>query len=123
MSDLLKQKLKDSMFGISSLKPALLLSSVRFAPQTGSKYPEISMSVSDLARVREGPSKLQATRPPLPSEIFTGRVEYLEKMRETFSIQASSTERRKQRRFVLYGMGGAGKTELALKFLDQNRNW
>ena len=69
------------------------------------------------------PSKLQATRPPLPSEIFTGRVEYLEKMKETFSIQASSTERRKQRRFVLYGMGGAGKTELALKFLDQNRDW
>jgi hypothetical protein len=54
---------------------------------------------------------------PPPSGIFTGREDILELLRAYFF--GDSTERRL---FVLYGLGGAGKTQLALKFVHQHRH-
>ena len=57
---------------------------------------------------------------PLPADYFTGRDEYLEVIKASFDFPKTSAELKRQRRFVLYGMGGIGKTQLALKFLDEH---
>ncbi|KAF8595359.1 hypothetical protein BDV93DRAFT_481117 [Ceratobasidium sp. AG-I] len=63
-------------------------------------------------------SRSRIGRCPPPSHTFTGREDILERMRSYF-FDASPTERRL---FVLCGLGGAGKTQLALKFVDMHRN-
>ena len=59
--------------------------------------------------------------PPLPTGLFTGRDDYLKEMEVRFQLPKSSVELGIQRRFVLYGTGGIGKTQIALKFLDLHR--
>ncbi|KAF8594629.1 TPR-like protein, partial [Ceratobasidium sp. AG-I] len=56
-------------------------------------------------------------RCPPPSRVFTGRQNILDQMDSYFS-QAVSLERRL---FVLHGLGGAGKTQLALKFVQSHK--
>ncbi|KAF7341948.1 FabD/lysophospholipase-like protein [Mycena sanguinolenta] len=51
---------------------------------------------------------------PPPSQIFHGRQDVLDSMHRFFS-----QDTRKQKRYVLYGLGGAGKTQIALKFIEQ----
>ena len=56
---------------------------------------------------------------PPPSTIFTGREDVLSKMKSYFSPSTASGQSQ-QHIFVLYGMGGAGKTQIALKFVQKN---
>ncbi|KAJ7615503.1 hypothetical protein FB45DRAFT_1008398 [Roridomyces roridus] len=49
----------------------------------------------------------------ITSQIFQGREEILDKMQQYFS-----QEPKKRRIFVLHGLGGSGKTQVALKFLE-----
>ena len=58
--------------------------------------------------------------PPSPTDLFTGRGDYLRCIRDSFDFPKTSVEMKIQRRFVLYGTGGMGKTQLALKFLEEN---
>ncbi|KAJ6471967.1 hypothetical protein C8R45DRAFT_1078138 [Mycena sanguinolenta] len=51
---------------------------------------------------------------PPPSRIFHGRRTILDTMHQFF---AQNT--RKQKIYVLYGLGGAGKTQIALKFIEE----
>lgn len=60
------------------------------------------------------------TTPPLPTENFIGREEDMKTMAASFDFSRTSVELKKQRKFILYGTGGIGKTQLALKFLDEN---
>lgn len=53
----------------------------------------------------------------LPSPIFTGRSEILDGMHEFFF---SSSESIRRRVCVLHGLGGAGKSQIALRFLELN---
>ena len=55
---------------------------------------------------------------PLPchNELFTGREEYLEKLRRYFTPRNASWPRRC---FLLWGMGGIGKTQISLKFVEE----
>ncbi|KAJ7617831.1 hypothetical protein FB45DRAFT_1007550 [Roridomyces roridus] len=55
---------------------------------------------------------LALVRCPPASQIFQGRKEILDKMQQYFSQEP------KRRIFVLYGLGGSGKTQVALKFLE-----
>ena len=57
---------------------------------------------------------------PLPVKSFIGRKEILDKMHQCFSSSHKS-----QHVFVLHGLGGAGKSQLAFKFLDdaQTNRW
>ena len=57
-------------------------------------------------------------RMPNPSTRFTGRTEVIAKLKKHFSTHANdSVQRRKL--FLLYGMGGIGKTQICLKFVEE----
>ncbi|KAJ7721639.1 P-loop containing nucleoside triphosphate hydrolase protein [Mycena metata] len=55
-----------------------------------------------------------ASHCPPPSKIFCGRREILNKMHHFFS------DARIQHTYVLHGLGGAGKTQIALKFIKES---
>ena len=50
---------------------------------------------------------------PLPVKSFTGQKEILDKMWQYFE-----SDHKSQHVFVLHGLGGAGKSQLAFKFLE-----
>lgn len=55
--------------------------------------------------------------PRVVNTFFTGRVEIGERIEKAFSTADSDT----QRRYVITGMGGTGKSEVCLKFVDTHR--
>jgi hypothetical protein len=55
-----------------------------------------------------------------PTSVFTGREDILKHLDGYFSLDGPDKE--KQHIFVLYGLGGAGKTQIALKFVDMFSN-
>lgn len=74
------------------------------------------------SKTQSSPSAtIQPITPPPPVNMFTGREDYLKSIEDCFGLPKTSVEMGVQRRFVLYGMGGIGKTQIALKFLDRNR--
>jgi len=52
------------------------------------------------------------------SAIFTGRKGYLTKLRAYISTEFDGPLRGKS--FLLYGMGGIGKTQICLRFVEEN---
>ncbi|KAF8326250.1 hypothetical protein F5887DRAFT_1289141 [Amanita rubescens] len=50
------------------------------------------------------------------STFFTGRDKYLQRLKDYFSSQVPEGQRRS---FLLHGMGGIGKTQICLKFIEQ----
>lgn len=61
---------------------------------------------------------LRIGRCPPPSRMFTGRQDILDQM-DTYFSKSASLERRL---FVLHGLGGAGKTQLALRFIQKHKD-
>ena len=61
--------------------------------------------------------RLSIKRQPLSSALFTGRIEILNKLESFF--EARTPGHHSRREFLLHGMGGAGKTQLALKFAER----
>jgi hypothetical protein len=55
---------------------------------------------------------------PLPSPLFTGRKIYLDKLRQYFNFEHGQRVQRKQ--FLLYGLGGIGKTQICMKFAEES---
>jgi GTPase SAR1 family protein len=54
------------------------------------------------------------------SQFFEGRKDILAKMLVYFHINNhTSAGTARQLRFVLFGLGGAGKTQVALKFIEE----
>jgi hypothetical protein len=49
---------------------------------------------------------------------FTGRGDYLTKLRAFFTTKTDEPHRRKS--FLLHGLGGIGKTQICLKFTEDN---
>ena len=47
--------------------------------------------------------------------MFTGRGIYLEKLKDCFGFSAT----RQRKSFLLHGMGGIGKTQICLKFIEE----
>ncbi|KAG9122706.1 hypothetical protein FRC07_000798, partial [Ceratobasidium sp. 392] len=60
-------------------------------------------------------SRIQLCPPPSPN--FTGRGDVLQILLRYFTTPSST-----QRSFVLYGLGGSGKTQIARTFVEQYRN-
>jgi GTPase SAR1 family protein len=52
---------------------------------------------------------------PLASQIFTGRQKDIQKLAQYFSPRDKP---RPRRHFLLVGMGGVGKTQICLKFVE-----
>ena len=53
---------------------------------------------------------------PNPSNRFTGRTEVIAKLKRHFFNTNNSAQKRKF--FLLYGMGGIGKTQICLRFIE-----
>ncbi|KIK04759.1 hypothetical protein K443DRAFT_675539 [Laccaria amethystina LaAM-08-1] len=60
-----------------------------------------------------------ATIPVKPNSSirFTGRTDVLAKLKEHFTAQ-SNDKLRRRKFFLLYGMGGIGKTQICLRFIE-----
>ena len=54
---------------------------------------------------------------PNSSALFTGREDVLKRLKDHFAPQGQVDGCRKS--FLLYGMGGIGKTQICLKFIEQ----
>ena len=54
--------------------------------------------------------------------MFTGRKDILKRLAHNLDPSISSVALRKQRIFVLYGLGGTGKTQIMAKFVDDLGN-
>jgi len=59
---------------------------------------------------------------PNPSNRFTGRTEVIAKLKKDFSMNARDPAE-KRNFFLLYGMGGIGKTQICLKFVEEMSDW
>ncbi|KIJ95989.1 hypothetical protein K443DRAFT_78958, partial [Laccaria amethystina LaAM-08-1] len=59
---------------------------------------------------------------PNPSNRFTGRTEVIAKLKKHFSMNRSDPGW-KRKFFLLHGMGGVGKTQICLKFIEEMSDW
>ena len=57
---------------------------------------------------------------PNPSNRFTGRTEVIAKLKSFFNTHDSA---QKRKLFLLYGMGGIGKTQICLKLVEDMSDW
>jgi hypothetical protein len=55
---------------------------------------------------------------PSCSPLFTGRKDYLDRLDQYFGRETDQLQHRK--RFVLYGLGGTGKSQICLKFVERS---
>ena len=60
--------------------------------------------------------------PHEPCTYFTGRSKYSETLREAFGFQDLGRKRTRRKVFVIYGLGGSGKTQFCLKFARDSRS-
>ncbi|KIK00831.1 hypothetical protein K443DRAFT_664318 [Laccaria amethystina LaAM-08-1] len=68
--------------------------------------------------VNRGTSDAVIPLMPNPSVRFTGRTEIIAKLKEHF-LNSSNDQVQKRKYFLLYGMGGVGKTQICLKFIEE----
>ena len=59
---------------------------------------------------------------PNSSIRFTGRTNVLTKLREHFTTESNDKLCRRIF-FLLYGMGGIGKTQICLRFIEEMSDW
>ena len=59
---------------------------------------------------------------PNSSIRFTGRTNVLAKLKEHFTVK-SNDKLRHRKFFLLYGMGGIGKTQICLRFIEEMADW
>lgn len=55
------------------------------------------------------------------SSVFTGRDNILQRLHDTCIPSQEQALNRQQKRYVLYGLGGSGKTQICLKFAEESR--
>lgn len=56
---------------------------------------------------------------PNSSPRFTGRKEILAKLKDHFAKGSDNEQRRSRKYFLLHGMGGIGKTQIFLRFIEE----
>jgi KaiC/GvpD/RAD55 family RecA-like ATPase len=56
---------------------------------------------------------------PNPSTRFTGQRDIITRLKEHFLSDLSHGEFPQRKYFVLYGMGGIGKSQICLKFIEE----
>lgn len=58
---------------------------------------------------------------PHSSSIFTGQVAYLDQLEKYFKQKIDQPHHKKC--FLLYGLGGIGKSQICMKFVEQSTEW
>ena len=66
---------------------------------------------------RDQDDSLFVPQRPNSSALFTGREDILQRLKDHFAPQDEGDRGRKS--FLLYGMGGIGKTQICLKFVEE----
>lgn len=84
---------------------------------TGSNY-RIAGALPEVAKTI--PSTKLRKYKPVSSPLFTGRQDVLDRLESYFEVRGTGRHHRRQ--FLLYGLGGAGKTQLMLKFAEINQS-
>jgi hypothetical protein len=74
-------------------------------------------SIDGVFIARPAPDVFISQTIPRISTMFTGRKHILEKLARFLDPSKPSAILRRQRIFVLYGLGGAGKTQIMIKFV------
>lgn len=60
--------------------------------------------------------------PRAVSSMFTGKADLLDDLRHCLFDSSTQIEKQHvQKRFIIYGLGGSGKTEFCCKFAQDNR--
>ena len=82
---------------------------------------DFSMTNVQFTEIHIHPALVENPLPPVQplkhsSTSFVGRDEYLQRMKDYFSSHVEG----QRKSFLLYGLGGIGKTQICLKFLEQN---
>jgi hypothetical protein len=92
---------------------------------------EIELEAAELMRVDSGLSEDKASVvvrneyfyvPRIASSIFTGRADVSERVRQKFFATDRQKDGSQHKIFVLYGLGGSGKSQFCLKFAQDNRD-
>jgi hypothetical protein len=73
-------------------------------------------------RVSEAPLNKHFHLPQRVSSIFTGREDMSQVVKESFFAEMDDDMTRQQRRFIIYGIGGSGKTQFCCKFAQDHRD-
>jgi hypothetical protein len=79
--------------------------------------PPLTAGLDDIPNTISLPKIEYKPRAP-SSPHFTGRRDHLTKLRAFFNAESDGSHHRKS--FLLYGMGGIGKTQICLKFIEEN---
>jgi hypothetical protein len=91
---------------------------------------EIESEAAELMRVDSGLSEHSEPAvirnkyfsvPRIASSIFTGRNDIAQKVRQKFFAADRQNDGSQHKIFVLYGLGGSGKSQFCLKFAQDNR--
>lgn len=91
---------------------------------------EIEWEAAELMRVDSGLSEHSAPTvvrnkyfsvPRIASSIFTGRADVAQRVRQKFFATDRQHDGSQHKIFVLYGLGGSGKSQFCLKFAQDNR--
>ena len=72
-------------------------------------------------QVSASSTSLKVMVKPNPSTLFTGQKTYLDMLKQHFKPRVSG-EQPSRHYFLLYGMGGIGKTQICLKFIEEVSN-
>lgn len=75
------------------------------------------LSVGKIAAAVELHRKAKRKHCPPPSHVFTGRTDILSTMTDHFYSDSTNN----QLMFVLYGMGGSGKSEIMRRFVADSQ--
>jgi hypothetical protein len=92
---------------------------------------EIELEAAELMRVDSGLSEHNTaivvrneyfSVPRIASSIFTGRADVADRVRQKFFTTDRQNDSSQHKIFVLYGLGGSGKSQFCLKFAQDNRD-
>jgi hypothetical protein len=72
-------------------------------------------------RVSEAPRNKHFHIPQVVSSIFTGREDVSQMVERSLLAEEDDDMTRQQRRFIIYGIGGSGKTQFCCKFAQDHR--
>lgn len=91
---------KEALSALRELKASIVNATELIAPPTVNKYFKTPQAVSS---------------------IFTGRESLLQELKHCFIQPSGPLRHQSQRRFVVHGLSGSGKTQFCCKFAEDNR--